>query len=158
MTIGIENEASQDEVWISSCAGNGKIKLYGNTEMTGVVSTINLKNVMRLGDCEVKTVSAEQNTFYLTFPLPEILLCDCGYHDIYLYLPNVNTISTSATCKLHIRRITTNPRVINIYSNSSSQNDICDYVNSSVNYITGIGNVNMLLILYNRKFYFSEYS
>jgi hypothetical protein len=38
LTIGVENEASQDEVWITSCNGNGKIKLHGNVEITGTVT------------------------------------------------------------------------------------------------------------------------
>jgi hypothetical protein len=144
-------------------AVSGKLTANNNVEILGDVmansfSKMNLKNVMRFGECEVKTVSAEQNTFYLTFPLPEILLCHCGYGDAYIYLPNVSTISTSATCKLNIRRISTNDRVVNIYSyNSSSSNDICDMYNSNVPYITGIGNVNIMLILYNRQFYFSQY-
>jgi hypothetical protein len=38
LMIGIENNASEDEIWITSCGGSGKIKLEGNVEITGTLT------------------------------------------------------------------------------------------------------------------------
>ena len=121
------------------------------------LSTLKIADIIRLGTIEVKSVASYNNDLYLSFPLPETVLCDCTLGNMNLYMPNVVDISTTATCKLYIRRINSNSTVINFYPFL-----IYDYVfynqsNQLVNSITNIGWVNMWLILYNRKWYFSEH-
>jgi hypothetical protein len=38
LTIGVENNASEDEIVITSCGGSGNIKLQGNVEITGTLT------------------------------------------------------------------------------------------------------------------------
>jgi len=113
--------------------------------------------VIRLGFSEVRAVETPNINFDLFFPLPEILLCDCAQGDMYLTMPDTSTIPTTATCKFHIRRINPQATTINLYSYVDGGNEFYNEYNSNVSHITGIGNVNIWLILYNRKWYFSQY-
>jgi hypothetical protein len=147
---------------------NGSAKISGNLEVGGSlgdatannisVSTLKISDIIRLGVVENKSVSNINNDFWLVFPLPEIVLCDCTLGNMNLRVPNVSEIPTSATCKLHIRRINSNATVINLLPSITNDYVFYDYINQNVSSIPGIGNVNIILILYNRKWYFSQYS
>jgi len=134
-----------------TCAKN--VHISGNLE----VNNISLSNIIRLGTIEVKSVASSNNNLYLSFPLPETVLCDCNLGNMNLYMPDVASIPTTATCKLYIRRINPNATVINLYPYTTNDYVFYNYVNQLVNSITGIGWVNIWLILYNRKWYFSQY-
>jgi hypothetical protein len=73
-----------------------------------------------------------------------------------LRLPDTSSLSTSASCKFFLRRVSTGTNILTLSSSSGSQ--IMNQTNSLVASISGIGNLNIMIILFNKLYYFAQYA
>ena len=73
-----------------------------------------------------------------------------------LRLPDTSSLSTSASCKFHLRRVSTGTNLLTL--SSVTGNQIMNQNNVNVASISGIGNVNIMIILFNKLYYFAQYA
>jgi hypothetical protein len=149
LTIGVENDASEDEIVIASCGGNGKIKLQGNVEITGVLT---LSSYINIGAFQSTTSSS---TINLAFPLNEYIMVDTTSGTPTFRLPDTTSLSTSVGCAFYIRRIA---GTYGISFTSATGSQISNVTNITVASLTGITHLNIKFMLFNKLWYFSSYA
>ena len=133
-------------------ATNGNITATNGNLFTS--SYVNISNLVNYG--LLQSVSAAGTTS-LSFPIPEIVMCDCTAGVITLRLPDLSTLSTTATCKFYIRRVSTGANNISL-SSAGTGNQFMGATNGASASITGITNVNIMVILFNKLWYYSSYA
>jgi len=94
---------------------------------TAIVATTNITSPLLTATTRVITPYITVNSLYnigtaitissnitLTFPLPEIIFCNCTSNAINITLPNIATLAASSTCRIQIRRILNTANQINL--------------------------------------------
>jgi hypothetical protein len=89
------------------------------------------------------TLTASNNA--LTFPLPEIIFCNCSSNAINITLPDIASLATTSTCKIQVRRIVNTSNQINILC-FGSQSRIYNNTNVLGSAVNAIGNRCQLLL------------
>ena len=115
------------------------------TATTKIVTPyITIKSLYNIGSAQILT--AVNNT--MTFPLPEIIFCNCSTTAINITLPDVSALATNSSCKIIIRRILNTLNQINILCPGTGVNQQRIYSNGNVlsTASNAIGNCTQLLL------------
>jgi len=105
---------------------------------------ITVNNLYNIGTSVILT--ALNNT--LTFPLPEIIFCNCSSNAINITLPDIASLTASATCKIQVRRIINTSNQINLLC-YGAQSRIYNSSNSLGTAANAIGNCCHILLCNN---------
>ena len=112
------------------------------TATTNIITPyITVNSLYNIGTSVTLTSSANA----LTFPLSEIIFCNCTSNAINITLPDVASLATTSTCKIIVRRILNTSNQINILC-FGSQSRIYSNGNVLSTASNAIGNCCQLLL------------
>ena len=81
------------------------------TATTKVITPyITLNSLYNIGSSQLLTALSNA----MTFPLPEMIFCNCASNAVNITLPDIAALATTASCKITIRRILNTSNQINI--------------------------------------------
>jgi hypothetical protein len=97
------------------------IDCSGTMSLSGIVATTNITSPLFTATTNIVTPYVTLNSLYnigtsitisaniaLTFPLPEMIFCNCTSNAINITLPSIASVAATASLKIHIRRIVDN--------------------------------------------------
>ena len=139
---------------VGSITSNTSITANTSITTTGYFVTpyVQVNNIINIGQMQSITTSG---TINLSLPLKENIFCNTTSGAMTLRMPDTSSLSTSATCTVNIRRVGgTN----GISFTSSTGNQIVNASNNTVASLTGITNLNIRFLLFNKLWYFSSHA
>jgi hypothetical protein len=122
----------------ASSLGGFEFWIHNYTNPAYVVTTIDISGSMTISGVVANTLNATTkvvtpyvtlNSLYnigssiilsalngnnLTFPLPEMIFCNCSSNAINITLPDIASIPSTATCKIIVRRIINTSNQVNV--------------------------------------------
>jgi hypothetical protein len=139
-----------------------QINALGSLSLSGVVAQNNITSPLFTATTKVVTPYVTLNSLYnigssqiltavnntMTFPLPEIIFCNCASNAINITLPDVSALATTSSCKITIRRILNTLNQVNILCPGTGVNQQRIYSNGNVlsTASNAIGNCTQLLL------------
>ena len=152
---------------IASISLSGNLTLSGSITTTNDITTsagnvftstyLSINNLVRYGETRSYTTSTGGTTVTMAFPISEIIMFNSQNGTLTLRLPDTSSLSTSASCKFVLRRISSSTtNVLTLSSVTGSQ--LMNQSNTNVASISGISNGNIVIILFNKLYYISSYA
>jgi hypothetical protein len=147
---------------IASISVSGNLTLSGSISAVNNITTtngnvftssfVNIGSRINIGAFQSTTISGN---IALSFPLNEYIMVDTTSGTPTFILPNTASLATSAGCAFHIRRVAgTN----GISFTSATGSQISNSTNVTVASLSGITNLNIKFMLFNKLWYFSSYA
>jgi hypothetical protein len=144
------------------------IDCSGTMSLSGIVATTNITSPLFTATTNIVTPYVTLNSLYnigtsitisaniaLTFPLPEMIFCNCTSNAINITLPSIASVAATASLKIHIRRILNTSNQINLLCNGGLSK-IYNTTNILGTASNAIGN-NCQLMLCNNFWYHTTY-
>ena len=137
------------------CSGSMSLSgIVANNNVTSPILTattktitpyITVNNLYNIGSSIILTALNGNN---MTFPLPEMIFCNCSSNAINITLPDISGLASTATCKIIVRRIINTSNQINVLA-YGGQSKIYSNANALAIASNAIGNCCQLLLCAN---------
>lgn len=139
------------------------IDCSGTMTLSGIVANNNVTSPILTATTKVITPYVTLNSLYnigtsiiltalngnnLTFPLPEMIFCNCSSNAINITLPDIASLPATATCKIIVRRIINTSNQVNVLA-YGGQSKIYSNGNALAIASNAIGNCCQLLLCSN---------